>query len=214
MTMCEWQNILRAFERIENVSKMTDIVSTRMVPKVHDRLAALERKVKKFDPLLAQWERGALVKQTVVEKIVEVPVADNVEKPQRKKQKPRKEATYETYRTVMQMLDAGLTAYSIGKQLGISHQMVANYKNMAPERVERLRILHERGKSPIPGRPETPLCKVELQRILDAQKHMPNISMVRLSAVTGVTMYRLKKYLALTDAERNALLEALDDDVR
>lgn len=201
-----WQDVDRAFKRMEHLSKMVNIASTQMIPKVHDRLAAAERKIKKFDPMLEQWESGGLVKQTVVEKVVEVPVAGDVKTPQRKKQKPRKEADYKTYQAVMQMLDAGLTAYRIGKELDISHQMVANYKNMPPERVERLRILHERGEQQIPGRPEIPLCKGELRKILDIQKQIPNIPVARLSALAGMSHYRTAKYLALSDAERAELL--------
>jgi hypothetical protein len=213
------QDVDRAFKRMENVSKIVEIASTQMIPKVHDRLAAAERKIKKFDPMLEQWKNGELVKQTVVEKvvekIVEVPVAGGVKTPQRKKQKPRKEVDYEMYRRIMGMLDDGISAYRISKELGFSNQAISDIKRMSPERVEHLRRVHEglpsiyksRGK-----RSATLLNKEEILKILDVQKRTPDVSRARLSLLTGISEYRVTKYFTMSDAERAALLEAVGVD--
>lgn len=212
-----WQDVDRAFKRMEHLSKMLNIASTQMIPKVHDRLAVVERKIKKFDPMLEQWENGGLVKQTViekvVEKIVEVPVAGDAKTPQRKKQKPHKVVDYEIYQQVQQLTAEGLGISRIGKVLGISKQTVSNIRKMPPERVERLRQLHESGVTEVPCRLPAPLTGETLRQILDIQKNTPGIPLSRLSVLTGVSEYRLKKYFALSDAERVALLEAADIDV-
>ncbi|EFO1500309.1 hypothetical protein DWS25_20050 [Escherichia coli] len=215
-----WQDVDRAFKRMENVSKMVEIASTKMIPKVHDRLAAAERAIKKFSPMWVQWDHGELVKQTVVEKVVEkvveVPVAGDVKTPQRKKQKPHKAADYDTYQAVIRMLDAGLTAYRVGKELGISHQMVANYRKMPPERVEHLRRVHEGLPSIYQSsgkRSATLLNKEEILKILDVKKRTPDVSRARLSLLTGISGYRVTKYFTMSDTERAALLEAVGIDV-
>lgn len=207
-----WENADLSQKRIAHLSDVIKKINTQFIPKIHDRLTVSERQLKKFNRMLALWECGELVEQKVVEKIVEVPVAGNAEPQQRKKQKPRKEADYETYQAVMRMLDAGLTAYRIGKELDISHQMVANYKNMPPERVEWLRILHERGEQVRPCYVPAPLDGETLKKILEEQKRTPGIPLARLSALTGVSIYYIKKYLALSDAERTALLGAVGAD--
>lgn len=201
-----WETADRSQERITHLSNVITKVNTQFIPKIYDRLAASERQLKKFNRMLALWECGELVEQTVVEKVVEVPVAGDTVVPRKKRQKSRKEADYETYQAVMRMLDAGLTAYRIGKELDISHQMVANYKNMPPERVERLRQLHEQGERVRPCYVAAPLDGETLKKILEEQKRTPGIPLARLSALTGTSIYYIKKYLALSDAERTALL--------
>ncbi|HAV9868183.1 TPA: hypothetical protein JLH41_004009 [Escherichia coli] len=202
----------RLQQRVENLSAVITQINTQFIPKIHDRLAASERHVKKFDPMLERWENGYLVRTRV--RRVEVPVGDSeAAKTEHaiRGRRTRKEADYGTYMKVVQMLNDGLTAYRIGKELGISHQMVANYRNMSPERVEHLKQLYERGESPVSGRAVIPLKRDELQQILDVQKRVPNISVSRLSALTGLSAYRVQKYLALTGAERKALLRAVTD---
>lgn len=201
-----WESADLSQKRIAHLSDVIKKINTQFIPKIHDRLTVSERQLKKFNRMLALWECGELVEQKVVEKIVEVPVASNAEPQQRKKKRSRKEADYEIYQAVMRMLDAGLTAYRIGKELDISHQMVANYKNMPPERVEKLRQLHERGEQVRPCYAAAPLDGETLKKILEEQKRTPGIPLARLSALTGVSIYYIKKYLALSDAERTALL--------
>ncbi|HAX5209095.1 TPA: hypothetical protein JZG45_003947, partial [Escherichia coli] len=143
-------------------------------------------------------------------------VAGDVKTPQRKKQKPHKAADYETYQAVIRMLDAGLTAYRVGKELGISHQMVANYKKMPPERVEHLRRVHEGLPSIYQSsgkRSATLLNKEEILKILDVQKRTPDVSRARLSLLTGISEYRITKYFTMSDAERAALLGAVGIDM-
>ncbi|MEB7169096.1 helix-turn-helix domain-containing protein, partial [Escherichia coli] len=259
---------------------------------IHDRLAASERHVKKFDPMLERWENGYLVRTRVVRQRVEVPVAVdsgehddvssqwrrvrridyatyqevmrlteeglgihrigkrlgispqtvsntrkmpperveklrqlsqgdsgvdggerkdevNESKPQRK---PQKIVDYEIYQKVMDMLNSGLSAYRISKELGFSQQTISNIRHMSPERVERLRRLYENGEQVRPCYIPTPFDGDTLQKIISIQKDSPNIPLSRLSALVGVSVYHLKKYLALSDAERDALLEALDED--
>ncbi|EGO4206003.1 hypothetical protein ITZ66_002696 [Escherichia coli] len=207
-----WENSDLSQKRIAHLSDVITKVNTQFIPKIHDRLTVSERQLKKFNRMLALWECGELVEQKVVEKIVEVPVTGDTVVPRKKRQKSRKEADYETYQAVMRMLDAGLTAYRIGKELDISHQMVANYKNMPPERVEKLRQLHERGEQVRPCYVAAPLDGETLKKILEEQTRTPGIPLARLSALTGVSIYYIKKYLALSDAERAALLGTVGVD--
>ncbi|VEW03640.1 helix-turn-helix domain-containing protein [Escherichia coli] len=215
-----WQDVDRAFKRMEHLSKMLNIASTQMIPKVHDRLAVVGRKIKKFDPMLEQWENGGLVKQTViekvVEKIVEVPVAGDAKTPQRKKQKPHKVVDYEMYQQVQQLTAEGLGISRIGKVLGISKQTVSDTRKMPPERVEHLRRVHEGLPSIYQSsgkRSATLLSKEEIQKILNVLEHTPDISRARLSLLTGISEYRITKYFTMSDAERVALLEAVGIDV-
>ncbi|HAW0982963.1 TPA: hypothetical protein JLK82_003602 [Escherichia coli] len=196
-------------QRVENLSAVITQINTQFIPKIHDRLAASERHVKKFNRMLALWECGELVEQKVVEKIVKVPVASDEDLPQKKRS--RKEVDYEMYQQVKQFTNEGLGIQRIGKLLGISKQTVSNIRAMPLERVERLKQLYERGESPVSGRAVIPLKQDELQQILNVQKRVPNISVSRLSALTGLSAYRVQKYLALTGAERKALLSAVTD---
>ncbi|MCF4111373.1 hypothetical protein L2V97_19895, partial [Escherichia coli] len=65
----------RLQQRVENLSAVITQINTQFIPKIHDRLAASERHVKKFDPMLERWENGYLVRTRVVRQRVEVPVA-------------------------------------------------------------------------------------------------------------------------------------------
>ncbi|HGU3838067.1 TPA: helix-turn-helix domain-containing protein [Escherichia coli] len=283
----------RLQQRVENLSAVITQINTQFIPKIHDRLAASERHVKRFDPMLERWENGYLVRTRVVRQRVEVPVAvDSGEHDDVSSQWRRvRRIDYATYQEVMRLTEEGLGIHRIGKRLGISPQTVSNTRKMPPERVEKLRQLYQ-GDSVVDGderkeevneskpqkrthvdyalyqevmrltedglgihriskalgiskqtvinirkmpseriehlqrvheglpsiykssgkRAATIINKEELHKILEVQKRMPDISMIRLSALTGITMYRLKKYLALSDAERDALLEALDED--
>ncbi|ELO3113238.1 hypothetical protein QWO17_004578 [Escherichia coli] len=201
-----WENADLSQKRIAHLSDVIKKINTQFIPKIHDRLTVSERQLKKFNRMLALWECGELVEQKVVEKIVEVPVAGNAEPQQRKKQKPRKEVDYEMYQQVQQLTDEGLGIQRIGKLLGISKQTVSNIRNMSPERVEMLRQLHERGEQVRPCYVAAPLDGETLKKILEEQKRTPGIPLARLSALTGVSIYYIKKYLALSDAERTALL--------
>ncbi|MBZ8411855.1 hypothetical protein H5R21_00245, partial [Escherichia coli] len=126
--------------------------------------------------------------------------------------KPQKIVDYEIYQKVMDMLNSGLSAYRISKELGFSQQTISNIRHMSPERVERLRRLYENGEQVRPCYIPTPFDGDTLKKIISIQKDSPNIPLSRLSALVGVSVYLLKKYLALSDAERDALLEALDED--
>ncbi|EFN1810954.1 hypothetical protein ABL236_003778 [Escherichia coli] len=207
----------RLQQRVENLSAVITQINTQFIPKIHDRLAASERHVKKFDPMLERWENGYLVRTRYVRQRVEVPVGDSeAAKTEHaiRGRRTRKEADYGTYMKVVQMLNDGLTAYRIGKELGISHQMVANYRNMSPERVEHLRLVSEGKVALYDNRVRgmaRPLTNDEVQKVLDIQATMPDIPLSRLSVLTGVSVYRLKKYMALSDAERKALLSAVTD---
>lgn len=201
-----WETADRSQERITHLSNVITKVNTQFIPKIYDRLAASERQLKKFNRMLALWECGELVEQTVVEKVVEVPVAGNVERPQRKKQQPYKVVDYVTYQKIMGMLNDGISAYRISKELGFSNQTISNVKHMSPERVERLRQLHEKGEQVRQCHMPAPLDGETLKKILEEQKRTPGIPLARLSALTGTSIYYIKKYLALSDAERTALL--------
>ncbi|ENF4830423.1 hypothetical protein ABRR28_004450 [Escherichia coli] len=282
----------RLQQRVENLSAVITQINTQFIPKIHDRLAASERHVKRFDPMLERWENGYLVRTRVVRQRVEVPVAvDSGEHNDVSSQWRRvRRIDYATYQEVMRLTEEGLGIHRIGKRLGISPQTVSNTRKMPPERVEKLRQLYQ-GDSGVDGgerkeevneskpqkrthvdyalyqevmrltedglgihriskalgiskqtvinirkmpseriehlqrvheglpsiykssgkRAATIINKEELHKILEVQKRMPDISMIRLSALTGITMYRLKKYLALSDAERKALLSAVTD---
>ncbi|HHZ0305823.1 TPA: helix-turn-helix domain-containing protein, partial [Escherichia coli] len=119
---------------------------------------------------------------------------------------------YATYQEVMRLTEEGLGIHRIGKRLGISSQTVSNTRKMPPERVEKLRQLYDGGIATVSCRLAEPLDGGILKKIIEEQKRTPDIPLARLSALTGVSVYRLKKYLALSDAERDALLEALDED--
>ncbi|WP_218078330.1 hypothetical protein [Escherichia coli] len=207
-----WENSDLSQKRIAHLSDVITKVNTQFIPKIHDRLTVSERQLKKFNRMLALWECGELVEQKVVEKIVEVPVAGNAEPPQRKKQKPLKMVDYATYQDVMRMLDSGMSAYRISKELGFSQQTISNIRHMPPERVEKLRQLHERGEQVRSCSVPAPLDGNTLKKILEEQKRTPGIPLARLSALTGVSIYYIKKYLALSDAERTALLGAVGAD--
>ncbi|HAV9614151.1 hypothetical protein JHX32_19195 [Escherichia coli] len=202
-----WTTSDLAQKRIENLSAVITQINTQFIPKIHDRLAASERHVKKFDPMLERWENGYLVRTRVVRQRVEVPVGDSeAAKTEHaiRGRRTRKEADYGTYMKVVQMLNDGLTAYRIGKELGISHQMVANYRNMSPERVEHLRLVSEGKVALYDNRVRgmaRPLTNDEVQKVLDIQATMPDIPLSRLSVLTGVSVYRLKKYMALKGNE-------------
>ena len=202
-----WTTSDLAQKRIENLSAVITQINTQFIPKIHDRLAASERHVKKFDPMLERWENGYLVHTRVVRQRVEVPVGDSeAAKTEHaiRGRRTRKEADYGTYMKVVQMLNDGLTAYRIGKELGISHQMVANYRNMSPERVEHLRLVSEGKVALYDNRVRgmaRPLTNDEVQKVLDIQATMPDIPLSRLSVLTGVSVYRLKKYMALKGNE-------------
>ncbi|MFZ8064869.1 helix-turn-helix domain-containing protein [Escherichia coli] len=292
-----WRELCDAYDRlqqrVDNINKVITTMNQQFIPKIHDRMAALERHVKKFDPMLERWENGYLVRTRVVRQRVEVPVAvDSGEHDDVSSQWRRvRRIDYATYQEVMRLTEEGLGIHRIGKRLGISPQTVSNTRKMPPERVEKLRQLSQ-GDSGVDGgerkdevneskpqkrtpvdyalyqevmrlteeglgihriskalgiskqtvinirkmpperiehlqrvheglpsiykssgkRAATIINKEELHKILEVQKRTPDISMIRLSALTGITMYRLKKYLALSDAERDALLEALDED--
>ncbi|ENA5783572.1 helix-turn-helix domain-containing protein [Escherichia coli] len=203
-------------QRIENLSAVITQINTQFIPKIHDRLAASERHVKKFDPMLERWENGYLVRTRVVRQRVEVPVA--VDSGERKDEvnesKPQKRTPvdYATYQEVMRLTEEGLGIHRIGKRLGISPQTVSNTRKMPPERVEKLRQLYDGGIATVSCRLAEPLDGGILKKIIEEQKRTPDIPLARLSALTGVSVYHLKKYLALSDAERDALLEALDED--
>ncbi|HFP0188208.1 TPA: helix-turn-helix domain-containing protein [Escherichia coli] len=282
----------RLQQRVDNINKVITTMNQQFIPKIHDRMAALERHVKKFDPMLERWENGYLVRTRVVRQRVEVPVAVdsgehndvssqwrrvrridyatyqevmrlteeglgihrigkrlgispqtvsntrkmpperveklrqlyqgdsgvdggerkdevNESKPQRK---PQKIVDYEIYQKVMDMLNSGLSAYRISKELGFSQQTISNIRHMSPERVERLRRLYENGEQVRPCYIPTPFDGGILKKIIEEQKRTPDIPLSRLSALVGVSVYHLKKYLALSDAEHKALLEALDED--
>ncbi|HDI9948341.1 TPA: hypothetical protein PPH35_004441 [Escherichia coli] len=212
-----WTTSDLAQKRIKNLSAVITQINTQFIPKIHDRLAASERHVKKFDPMLERWENGYLVRTRV--RRVEVPVVvDGGEKsdaPKERTPQKRTPVDYAMYQEVMRLTEEGLGIHRISKALGISKQTVINIRKMPPERVEHLRRVHEGLPSIYKSsgkRAVTVINREELHKILEAQKSVPDISMVRLSAVTGVSVYRLKKYLALSDAERDALLEALDED--
>ncbi|MBL6363772.1 hypothetical protein JNB48_19375 [Escherichia coli] len=202
-----WTTSDLAQKRIKNLSAVITQINTQFIPKIHDRLAASERHVKKFDPMLERWENGYLVRTRVVRQRVEVPVGDSeAAKTEHaiRGRRTRKEADYGTYMKVVQMLNDGLTAYRIGKELGISHQMVANYRNMSPERVEHLRLVSEGKVALYDNRVRgmaRPLTNDEVQKVLDIQATMPDIPLSRLSVLTGVSVYRLKKYMALKGNE-------------
>ncbi|EFG2981086.1 hypothetical protein M9M43_002132 [Escherichia coli] len=292
-----WRELCDAYDRlqqrVDNINKVITTMNQQFIPKIHDRMAALERHVHKFDPMFERWENGYLVRTRVVRQRVEVPVAvDSGEHDDVSSQWRRvRRIDYATYQEVMRLTEEGLGIHRIGKRLGISPQTVSNTRKMPPERVEKLRQLYQ-GDSVVDGderkeevneskpqkrthvdyalyqevmrltedglgihriskalgiskqtvinirkmpseriehlqrvheglpsiykssgkRAATIINKEELHKILEVQKRMPDISMIRLSALTGITMYRLKKYLALSDAERDALLEALDED--
>ncbi|HFO5048329.1 TPA: helix-turn-helix domain-containing protein [Escherichia coli] len=282
----------RLQQRVDNINKVITTMNQQFIPKIHDRMAALGRHVKKFDPMLERWENGYLVRTRVVRQRVEVPVAVdsgehndvssqwrrvrridyatyqevmrlteeglgihrigkrlgispqtvsntrkmpperveklrqlyqgdsgvdggerkdevNESKPQRK---PQKIVDYEIYQKVMDMLNSGLSAYRISKELGFSQQTISNIRHMSPERVERLRRLYENGEQVRPCYIPTPFDGGILKKIIEEQKRTPDIPLSRLSALVGVSVYHLKKYLALSDAEHKALLEALDED--
>ncbi|HCL7555056.1 TPA: hypothetical protein N2X54_002067 [Escherichia coli] len=203
-----WENSDLSQKRIAHLSDVITKVNTQFIPKIHDRLTVSERQLKKFNRMLALWECGELVEQKVVEKIVEVPVAGNAEPQQRKKQKPLKMVDYATYQYVMRMLDSGMSAYRISKELGFSQQTISNIRHMSPERVDKLRQLYERGEQVRSCSVPAPLDGNTLKKILEEQKRTPGIPLARLSALTGVLIYYIKKYLALSDAERTALLGA------
>ncbi|EON0009852.1 hypothetical protein ACNCZC_004385 [Escherichia coli] len=200
-----WTTSDLAQKRIENLSAVITQINTQFIPKIHDRLAASERHVKRFDSMLERWENGYLVRTRV--RRVEVPVGDSeAAKTEHaiRGRRTRKEADYGTYMKVVQMLNDGLTAYRIGKELGISHQMVANYRNMSPERVEHLRLVSEGKVALYDNRVRgmaRPLTNDEVQKVLDIQATMPDIPLSRLSVLTGVSVYRLKKYMALKGNE-------------
>ncbi|EGR9529505.1 hypothetical protein I7060_003812 [Escherichia coli] len=204
----------RLQQRVENLSAVITQINTQFIPKIHDRLAASERHVKKFDSMLERWENGYLVRTRV--RRVEVPVA--VDSGERKDEvnesKPQKRTPvdYATYQEVMRLTEEGLGIHRIGKRLGISPQTVSNTRKMPPERVEKLRQLYDGGIATVSCRLAEPLDGGILKKIIEEQKRTPDIPLARLSALTGVSVYRLKKYLALSDAERDALLEALDED--
>ncbi|HHR5234663.1 TPA: hypothetical protein ACS6CW_000827 [Escherichia coli] len=207
-----WENSDLSQKRIAHLSDVITKVNTQFIPKIHDRLTVSERQLKKFNRMLALWECGELVEQKVVEKIVEVPVAGNAEPQQRKKQKPLKMVDYATYQYVMRMLDSGMSAYRISKELGFSQQTISNIRHMSPERVDKLRQLHERGEQVRSCYVAAPLDGNTLKKILEEQKRTPGIPLARLSALTGVSIYYIKKYLALSDAERAALLGTVGVD--
>ncbi|MFZ8064795.1 helix-turn-helix domain-containing protein, partial [Escherichia coli] len=127
--------------------------------------------------------------------------------------KPQKRTPvdYATYQEVMRLTEEGLGIYRIGKRLGISPQTVSNTRKMPPERVEKLRQLYDGGIATVSCRLAEPLDGGILKKIIEEQKRTPDIPLARLSALTGVSVYHLKKYLALSDAERKALLSAVTD---
>lgn len=207
-----WENSDLSQKRIAHLSDVIKKVNTQFIPKIYDRLAVSERQLKKFSRMLALWECGELIEQKVVEKIVEVPVAGNAEPPQRKKQKPLKMVDYATYQDVMRMLDSGMSAYRISKELGFSQQTISNIRHMSSERVDKLRQLYERGEQVRSCSVPAPLDGNTLKKILEEQKRTPGIPLARLSALTGVSIYYIKKYLALSDAERTTLLGTVGAD--
>ncbi|HHX1016833.1 TPA: helix-turn-helix domain-containing protein [Escherichia coli] len=208
-----WTTSDLAQKRIENLSAVITQINTQFIPKIHDRLAASERHVKKFDPMLERWENGYLVRTRV--RRVEVPVA--VDSGERKDEvnesKPQKRTPvdYATYQEVMRLTEEGLGIHRIGKRLGISPQTVSNTRKMPPERVEKLRQLYDGGIATVSCRLAEPLDGGILKKIIEEQKRTPDIPLSRLSVLTGVSVYRLKKYMALSDAERKALLSAVTD---
>lgn len=201
-----WENSDLSQKRIAHLSDVITKVNTQFIPKIHDRLTVSERQLKKFNRMLALWECGELIEQKVVEKIVEVPVAGNV--PEQTPKKPVV-VTYDMYQQVMQMTEDGLGLRRISRALDLSPQTISNIRHMSPERVEKLRQLHERGEQVRPCYVSAPLDGNTLKKILEEQKRTPGIPLARLSALTGVSIYYIKKYLALSDAERTALLGAV-----
>ncbi|EPH5962458.1 helix-turn-helix domain-containing protein [Escherichia coli] len=203
----------RLQQRVENLSAVITQINTQFIPKIHDRLAASERHVKKFDPMLERWENGYLVRTRVVRQRVEVPVAvDSGEHDDVSSQWRRvRRIDYATYQEVMRLTEEGLGIHRIGKRLGISPQTVSNTRKMPPERVEKLRQLYDGGIATVSCRLAEPLDGGILKKIIEEQKRTPDIPLARLSALTGVSVYRLKKYMALSDAEHKALLSAVTD---
>ncbi|HAV9868263.1 TPA: hypothetical protein JLH41_004091, partial [Escherichia coli] len=190
----------RLQQRVDNINKVITTMNQQFIPKIHDRMAALERHVKKFDPMLERWENGYLVRTRVVRQRVEVPVAvDSGEHNDVSSQWRRvRRIDYATYQEVMRLTEEGLGIHRIGKRLGISPQTVSNTRKMPPERVEKLRQLYQ-GDSGVDGgerKDEVNESKPQRkpQKIVDYEIYQKVMDMLN----SGLSAYRISKELGFS----------------
>ncbi|MBL6363847.1 hypothetical protein JNB48_19760 [Escherichia coli] len=190
----------RLQQRVDNINKVITTMNQQFIPKIHDRMAALERHVHKFDPMLERWENGYLVRTRVVRQRVEVPVAvDSGEHNDVSSQWRRvRRIDYATYQEVMRLTEEGLGIHRIGKRLGISPQTVSNTRKMPPERVEKLRQLYQ-GDSGVDGgerKDEVNEFKPQRkpQKIVDYEIYQKVMDMLN----SGLSAYRISKELGFS----------------
>ncbi|ENC4792921.1 hypothetical protein ABKM69_003561, partial [Escherichia coli] len=199
-----WRELCDAYDRlqqrVDNINKVITTMNQQFIPKIHDRMAALERHVKKFDSMLERWENGYLVRTRVVRQRVEVPVAvDSGEHNDVSSQWRRvRRIDYATYQEVMRLTEEGLGIHRIGKRLGISPQTVSNTRKMPPERVEKLRQLSQ-GDSGVDGgerKDEVNESKPQRkpQKIVDYEIYQKVMDMLN----SGLSAYRISKELGFS----------------
>lgn len=80
------------------------------------------------------------------------------------------------------------------------------YLSMSEDEVQRIRDIAEGRLIINVRRTKKPLKKSELLEIIDAQNKLPTITRPQICEVTGLSMSRLMRYLALSPADREALL--------
>ncbi|HHY8416026.1 TPA: helix-turn-helix domain-containing protein, partial [Escherichia coli] len=199
-----WRELCDAYDRlqqrVDNINKVITTMNQQFIPKIHDRMAALERHVHKFDPMLERWENGYLVRTRVVRQRVEVPVVvDSGEHNDVSSQWRRvRRIDYATYQEVMRLTEEGLGIHRIGKRLGISPQTVSNTRKMPPERVEKLRQLYQ-GDSGVDGgerKDEVNESKPQRkpQKIVDYEIYQKVMDMLN----SGLSAYRISKELGFS----------------
>ncbi|ENF4830503.1 hypothetical protein ABRR28_004533, partial [Escherichia coli] len=199
-----WRELCDAYDRlqqrVDNINKVITTMNQQFIPKIHDRMAALERHVHKFDPMFERWENGYLVRTRVVRQRVEVPVVvDSGEHNDVSSQWRRvRRIDYATYQEVMRLTEEGLGIHRIGKRLGISPQTVSNTRKMPPERVEKLRQLYQ-GDSGVDGgerKDEVNESKPQRkpQKIVDYEIYQKVMDMLN----SGLSAYRISKELGFS----------------
>ncbi|EGF7427557.1 hypothetical protein F6S90_25975 [Escherichia coli] len=102
--------------------------------------------------------------------------------------------------------DKGWNRIEITRYLGLNRGTARYYLSMSEDEVQRIRDIAEGRLIINVRRTKKTLKKSELLEIIDAQNKLPTITRPQICEVTGLSMSRLMRYLALSPADREALL--------
>ncbi|EEY5897904.1 hypothetical protein GP935_26660 [Escherichia coli] len=119
---------------------------------------------------------------------------------------PDTQRRWRLYQIMRALEDKGWNRIKITRYLGLNRGTARYYLSMSEDEVQRIRDIAEGRLIINVRRTKKPLKKSELLEIIDAQNKLPTITRPQICEVTGLSMSRLMRYLALSPADREALL--------